>query len=95
MPSGAKCHFIALRGMTYCYFHVPGRRPAQGQGRVSNRPFKLPVMKDRSAIQLALGQVLSAINSSKINARSAGQLLYGIQIASDNIRRAGRAAPIA
>jgi hypothetical protein len=52
-------------------------------------------MKDRSAIQLALGQVLSAINSSKINARSAGQLLYGIQIASDNIRRAGRAAPIA
>jgi len=52
-------------------------------------------MKDRSAIPLALGQVLSAITSSKINARSAGQLLYGIQIASGNIRRTGQATPIA
>ena len=95
MPSGAKCHSPALRGMAYCYFHAPGRRSAQGRGRVSKRPLKLPALKDRSAIQVGLGQVLSAITSSKINARSAGQLLYGLQIASDNVRRAGQAAPIA
>jgi len=95
MPSGAKCHALALRGMPYCYFHARGHRPAQGQGRIPKQPLKLPVLKDSSAIQVALGQVLSAIASSKINARSAGQLLYGIQIASDNVRRAAQAAPIA
>ena len=90
MPSGAKCHSPALHGMAYCYFHVQGRRPAKGQGRVHKQPLKLPVLKDRSAIQIALGQVLSAISSSKINARSAGQLLHGLQIASDIVRHSGR-----
>lgn len=95
MPSGAKCHSLALRGMPYCYFHVRGHRPAQGQSQAPKQPLKLPVLNDRRAIQVALGQVLSAIGSSRINARSAGQLLYGIQIAPDNVRRTGQATPIA
>jgi hypothetical protein len=95
MPSGAKCHSPALRGMAYCYFHVPGRRPAQRQSLVHPPPLKLPVLKDRRAIQIALGQVLSAIGSSGINPRSAGQLLHGLQIASDILQRASHAVPIA
>jgi hypothetical protein len=77
--------------MAYCYFHAPGRRSRQGQSRPHKQPLKLPALKDRSSIQIALGQVLSAIGSAKINARSAGQLLHGIQIASDMVRHSGQA----
>jgi len=90
MPNGAKCHSPAMRGMAYCYFHTPGRRSAQGQGRAQKKPLKLPVLDDRTAIQIAVTQVLNAIGSSKISRRSAGQLLYGLQIASEVLRRPGR-----
>lgn len=90
MPSGAKCHSPALRGMAYCFFHVPGRRNAQGQSRAHKKPLKLPPLIDRNAVQSAINQVLSAIGSSRVSPRSAGQLLYGLRIASDNFRSAGR-----
>lgn len=90
MPNGAKCHSPAMRAMAYCYFHTPGRRSAQGQGHAQKKPLKLPALDDRAAIQIAVTQVLNAIGSSKINRRTAGQLLYGLQIASENLRRPGR-----
>ena len=91
MPNGAKCHSPAMRGMAYCYFHTPGRRSAQD--RVQKKPLKLPALDDRTAIQIAVTQVLNAIGSSKINRRAAGQLLYGLQIASENLRRPGTPFP--
>jgi len=90
MPSGSKCHSPALRGTAYCFFHTPGRRTAQGQNRARKKPLKLPPLVDSAAIQSALGQVLNAIGSSTISSRSAGQLLFGLRIASDNLRRPGR-----
>jgi hypothetical protein len=62
----------------------------QGQGRARKKPLKLPALTDRNAVQIAVNQVLDAIGSSTISTRSAGQLLFGLQIASDNFRRAGR-----
>lgn len=90
LPTGAKCHSPAMRGMAYCYFHTPGRRSAQALGRAHKKPLKLPALDDRAAIQIAVTQVLNAIASSKINRRTAGQLLYGLQIASETLRRPGR-----
>jgi hypothetical protein len=72
--------------MAYCFFHVPGRRAAQGQSRAHKKPLKLPALTDRNAVQVAVNQVLDAIGSSSISPRSAGQLLFGIRIASDNFR---------
>ena len=86
MPNGAKCHSPAMRGMAYCYFHVAGRRAAQGQSRARKKPLKLPALTDRNAVQVAVNQVLDAIGSSAISPRSAGQLLFGLRIASDNFR---------
>ena len=86
MPTGAKCHSPAMRGKAYCYFHMPGSRNAQGQSRARHKPLKLPDLVSRSAIQSALGQVLDAIGSSKIGPKAAGQLLFGLQIASDKFR---------
>ena len=89
MPSGVRCQALALRGMAYCYFHVPGRSPAQGQSRARRNPLKLPSLADRYAVQIAMSQVLNAMASSKISPRTAGQLLYGLQTATDNLIRAG------
>src|ERR1700687_2562381 len=90
MPSGANCHSPAQRGMAYCFFHMPGRRNAEGQARANKKPLKLPALVDRGEVQAAISQVLNALVSSKITTRTAGQLLFGLRIASDNFRQAGR-----
>jgi hypothetical protein len=79
-----------MRAMAYCFYHAPGRRPAQGQSRAHKKPLKLPPLTDRNAVQAAICQVLDALGSSAISPKSAGQLLFGLRIASDNFRQAGR-----
>jgi len=61
-----------------------------GPGRVQKKPLKLHALKDRDAIPVALGQVLNAISASTLTEKSAGQLLFGLRIASDNLRNAAR-----
>lgn len=87
MPSGVRCHSPALRGMHYCYFHTRLHRLASAQGGGKEEPLNLHVLEDRSAIQLALSQVLNALGSSKLDPRRAGLFLYGLQIASQNVER--------
>ncbi len=72
----------------FCYFHHTTRRPIQNPRarRVARRStFTLPLLEDRSSIQLAIGQVLQQIASNDIDPRRAGLLLYGLQIASLNL----------
>ncbi len=49
--------------------------------------FLLPLPEDRSAIQHAIGQVLQRIASNTLDPRRAGLLLYGLQIASLNLKQ--------
>ena len=87
----------------FCYYHhttrgaaamtkgLPHSREASsraGEGRRSN--FTLPLPEDRSSIQHALGQVLQMIASNEIDSRRAGLLLYGLQIASLNLKNERR-----
>ena len=90
MPSGAKCHSPAMRGTAYCFFHAPGRRNAQGQRRAHKKSLKLPGLVDCEAVNIALVQVLNAIASSKLDPGNAGQLLFGLRIASDNLQTTRR-----
>ena len=85
MPSGKKCQAAALRGTPYCYFHTRVHRIAKAKPEPQNTPLKLPVLEDRSAIQLALAEILDALASTRIDSKQAGLLLYGLQIASTNI----------
>jgi hypothetical protein len=55
--------------------------------RTPDEPLKLPVLEDRSAIQVALAQILDALGSSRIDPKQAGLFLYGLQIASQNVER--------
>ena len=85
VPSGNKCHAAALRGTPYCYFHTRVHHFAKAKPEPKNAPLKLPLLEDRSAIQLALAQILDALASARIDSKQAGLLLYGLQIASTNI----------
>ena len=89
MPNGARCHSPALRNMYFCYYHTRLHRlanPASSTATLID-PLKLPVLEDRSAIQVALSQILDALGSAKIDTRTAGLFLYGLQIASQNVER--------
>jgi len=85
MHNGEKCHSPALRGKPYCYYHARLHRftakpPIDVMGNL-----RLPVLEDRSAILIALAQVFDALTCSNIDAKRAGLLLYGLQIASQNV----------
>jgi hypothetical protein len=86
MPNGSNCHSPAMRGMAWCYFHVPGRRSSQGRSQARLKPLKLPALVDRKAVQIAITQVLNAMGPRKISQESAWKMLFGLRIASDNLR---------
>ena len=87
MPNGNKCSSPALRGKQFCYFHTRVHSHAAQKGQTADQPLEFPVLEDRCAIQLALAQVLNRLGSGKLDPRSAGLLLYGLQIASQNVER--------
>jgi hypothetical protein len=83
--SGGKCGSPALRGKPYCYFHA---RLKQRAARIAS-PYlalELPPLEDRGAIQIALGEIVSALADHRLDAKRAGILLYALQIASGNAR---------
>jgi hypothetical protein len=62
------------------------RRAAQ-QFRHGFASLDLPLLEDAAAIQAGLQQVLQALADERIDARRGGLLLYGLQIASSNLKR--------
>jgi hypothetical protein len=97
--NGCKCEAPALRGMPYCYFHMrlhralhsqkaePSAVPGAVPAAASDVALDLPAVEDRTAVQLALTQVLQGLGSKSIDSRRASQLLYGLQIASQLLER--------
>lgn len=91
--NGCKCQSPALSGMPYCYFHARLHRALHNQKAVSaaapapgpDAVLDLPAVEDRTAIQLALTQVLQGMGSMRIDPRRGTQLLYGLQIATQLI----------
>jgi len=82
MPSGARCKSPALRESAFCYYHVNLRRTITPKTTVDHMFVKLPSLEGSEGIQLALMEVLTALASTRIDAKRAGLLLYGIQIAA-------------
>jgi hypothetical protein len=68
-----------MRGDTFCYQHRARRAEAEAVRA-------LPRVTDGVSFQRALQQVLSETYSGRLRARTAGQLLYGLQIAALNFR---------
>jgi hypothetical protein len=81
--NGTQCGSPALRSKRFCYFHSRHQlKPAP------ESQFDFPVLEDANAIQVALMQVIRAIADNKIECKRAGLLLYALQTASYNLKRA-------
>lgn len=93
---GTKCRAIAIRGHRFCHFHLQARRgtsavtPAEAVANEATAPvpdattITMPVLEDRTAIQLALSDVLRALAANQLDTKRGGLLLYGLQIAASN-----------
>jgi hypothetical protein len=92
MPSGGKCRAPALRGTHFCYFHTSLHRLDKQKSNPMGS-IDIPVLEDRCAIQLSIAQVLRALVNSTIDQRRAALLLYGLQLASQNVDRSLSAIP--
>ena len=82
--NGQHCGSPARTGSNWCFFHhgdYEGRLPVTG------------VPEDAASIQIEVGRVIRQLQSSAIEPRSAGLILYGLQIASQNLRRLGAEMP--
>ena len=88
--NGCKCEAPALRGLPYCYFHARlhralHRQKAEAAPALPDAVLDLPAVEDRTAVQLALTQVLQGMGAKRIDPRRGTQLLYGLQIAAQLI----------
>ena len=82
---GNRCDSIALTDNPYCYFHKRLHAFQRAPAPALNEPLELPVLEDRSAVKLALAQVLSALGASKLDPKRASLYLRGLQIALRNL----------
>jgi len=83
--NGARCGSPALRNFYYCYFHRNSLEPAAVVGHTS---FKLPVLEDAETIQVAITRVLQALAYGTVDPIRAKFMLYGLQVASQNVKHA-------
>src|SRR5271170_1587877 len=106
-PSGKKCRAIAIRGHRFCYFHLQARRghyssitPAETVANGGPAPvpqattIAIPMLEDRSALQIALSEVLRAVAANQIDTNRGWLLLSGLRMASQNCGEKELADPI-
>src|SRR2546429_288030 len=89
-PICTQCGSPALRNGEYCYFHRRWRMTTVDLSHSAHHvttEFVLPVLEDADSIQITLGQIMRMIVCRQVDTKSAGLLLYGLQIASANLRR--------
>src|SRR5438876_183610 len=88
--NGTQCGSPALRNGEYCYFHRRWRMTTVDLSHSAHHvtsEFVLPVLEDADSIQITLGQIMRMIVCRQVEPKSAGLLLYALQIASTNLRR--------
>jgi hypothetical protein len=72
-----------MRSHCFCYFHAKlHTRTSNDAARFG--PLTLPVLEDPAAIQIAISRIFEAMLNGRIESKLAGQLLYGLQIASQH-----------
>jgi hypothetical protein len=80
--NGLRCGSPAMNHSAFCFFHTDSRL------RRRHKRIPLPIVEDANSVQLALNQVAARIMDESIDLKRSGQLLYFLQISSQNIARA-------
>jgi hypothetical protein len=81
MPTGRRCHSPALRGMAYCYCHQKLHKTLNASKHAHKR-LKISSVEDSQGVLLAISQVFEALGKARIDDRTAGVFMYGLQIAT-------------
>ena len=89
MPSGRRCRAGRIQTARLCFFH--GRQHARrcyeadGNGHAT-LGHEIPEVEDRASIQIAINEVIRSLARNWIDSKKAGLLLYGLNIALQNLR---------
>jgi len=87
---GERCKSPAMRNHAFCYYHARQHSNTK-RGFADN--FALPTPEDPVAIQESLGRLFQAILNSSLDQKKTAQLLWGLQIASNNLARKPKKDP--
>ena len=85
MANNRRCLAPAMARKRYCYFHGESN-----SGRKTGKRFHVPVLEDHRAIQIAVTKVCQGIADARLDPKTATSLLYGLQVASNAVRRPGQ-----
>jgi len=89
--NGTQCGSPAVRRNSFCYFHGRWREQRinlKTLGAKMPSAIDLPVLEDANSVQVGIMQVMSLLLSGQVEHKTAALLLYGLQTASCNLRRA-------
>jgi hypothetical protein len=90
---GSECQCVAGAHHKYCHWHTTSAQRLARRTKYSNRRTKnsipglvIPTIEDPYSHQIAVHEVIDAIIEGRIKERSAGHLLYALQIAQNNLK---------
>ncbi|HEU5233406.1 MAG TPA: hypothetical protein VFU50_11130 [Terriglobales bacterium] len=96
---GQQCGSPALRRKRFCYFHSKTAEDRKrknttsaGSRAAARSPLEMPVLEDDLAIKMAVSNICRHLANERIDPKRAATLLYGIQVATVAVRRAGKGA---
>ena len=82
---GIACHSPALRGESYCHFHLryKGHRLRTWRSRriLGVRDLHLPPPHDFGSIQFSLNEVIQALAAGRLDPDEAGRILHELDLA--------------
>src|SRR5579884_361572 len=77
--NGVRCGSPAMKRNALCYFHHHQLAKQQEDD------LSIPLLEDANSVQLAISKVVRAILAGKLDPRTAGLALYGLQTAAINL----------
>jgi hypothetical protein len=88
--NGTQCGSPALRWRRLCFFHdrINRERAKIAKDTTAQRRFDLPLLEDANSVQVAVMKVMQMLGSGRMDHRTAGLMLYALQTASINLRKA-------
>jgi hypothetical protein len=86
--NGVQCASPALRRKPHCFFHERAHyeHKLSAEDKTTPRNFGFPLLEDANSIQVAIMKTVQMLGSGRLDPKIAGLMLYGLQIASSNLR---------
>lgn len=79
---GTRCRAAALHNSHFCYYHAKNRSSAR---LAADEDFIIPIPEDRASICTTIAQTLNALVSKRIDPKTTGLILYGLQLAAQTL----------